>query len=84
MKVEKKEWFKTDPEDEWILLEPQSLYLEILALVDTYKVGWSFVRPSGTEDILRIYAEGETLDKAIQLANQVKDLIQEKYFNADS
>lgn len=57
--------------------------MEINSLVSTYNVGRSFVRPSGTEDILRIYAEGETIDKAIQLANQVKDLIQEKYFKAD-
>ena len=43
--------------------------------MSTYNVGRSFVRPSGTEDILWIYAEGETLEKATQLANQVKDLI---------
>lgn len=31
----------------------------------------SFVRPSGTEDVVRVYAEAATQDEADQLAKQV-------------
>lgn len=36
VKVEKKEWFVTDWEDEWILLEPKELYEEINQLVSSF------------------------------------------------
>lgn len=35
-----------------------------------------FVRPSGTEDVVRVYAEAETIEKATSLANSVAASVQ--------
>ena len=32
------------------------------------KGGWILIRPSGTEEIVRVYAEAKTINKAKQLA----------------
>ncbi|KAK1128078.1 hypothetical protein K0M31_003563 [Melipona bicolor] len=42
-------------------ITPEGLQDEIDKIVSQYKKGRSFVRPSGTEDIIRIYAECENL-----------------------
>lgn len=42
--------------------------------------GRSFIRPSGTEDIVRIYAEASTEEQANRLANLVGNLV---YDHAD-
>ena len=42
-----------------------------------YYRGRSFVRPSGTEDCVRVYAEAETKEAADQLANEVADIVKE-------
>ena len=39
--------------------------------------GRCFVRPSGTEDVVRVYAESETEEGATKLANQIVDIIYE-------
>jgi len=36
------------------------------------------VRPSGTEPVIRIYVEGKSTDKIIEIANQIEDLIKNK------
>ena len=41
--------------------------------------GKAFVRPSGTEDILRIYAEASTPEKVEQLGNAILKEIEDKY-----
>ncbi|XP_076754007.1 phosphoglucomutase 3-like protein nst [Xylocopa sonorina] len=49
-------------------ITPEGLQCEIDKIVSQYKRGRSFVRPSGTEDIVRVYAECENssdLDKLI-------------------
>ena len=47
---------------------PPGLQEEIDKLVAKVKKGRSFVRPSGTEDVVRVYAEAETRDDADSLA----------------
>lgn len=42
-----------------------------------YYRGRSFVRPSGTEDCVRVYAEAETKEAADQLANEVAGIVKE-------
>jgi phosphoacetylglucosamine mutase len=37
--------------------------------------GRTFVRPSGTEDVVRVYAEGSTQDKANRLAKKAEDIV---------
>eukprot|EP01120_Amphizonella_sp_Union-15-10_P002362 TRINITY_DN1254_c0_g1_i1.p1 TRINITY_DN1254_c0_g1~~TRINITY_DN1254_c0_g1_i1.p1 ORF type:complete len:535 (-),score=76.77 TRINITY_DN1254_c0_g1_i1:109-1713(-) len=50
---------------------PLGLQEKIDALVSKFRRGRSFVRPSGTEDIVRIYAEAETKEGADALASGV-------------
>ncbi|NXX95530.1 AGM1 mutase, partial [Centropus bengalensis] len=50
---------------------PPGLQEEIDALVKKYKLARAFVRPSGTEDVVRIYAEADTQENADALAHEV-------------
>ncbi|KAJ8920194.1 hypothetical protein NQ315_011855 [Exocentrus adspersus] len=50
---------------------PEGLQDEIDALVSKYPKGRAFVRPSGTEDIIRVYAEAATRKEADKLAAEV-------------
>jgi len=52
-------------------VEPPELQREIDAIVSEYPKGRSFVRPSGTEDVVRVYAEAETRAEADELAHKV-------------
>jgi phosphomannomutase len=51
---------------------------EKLSTVDGLKIdfteGWVHMRKSNTEPIIRIYAEGKTEEKALELANRIKAL----------
>ncbi|VDN36560.1 unnamed protein product [Cylicostephanus goldi] len=66
--------FKTTYE-ETTLLEPEGVQEQIDALVATHKGARAFVRPSGTENIVRVYAEAHTAEDAAALANDVANLI---------
>jgi phosphoacetylglucosamine mutase len=64
----------TDAERKCVL--PKGLQESIDAYVS--KLGPNarcFVRPSGTEDVVRIYAESETQEKADTLANAVSEAV---------
>uniref|UniRef100_H2YFA9 Phosphoacetylglucosamine mutase n=1 Tax=Ciona savignyi TaxID=51511 RepID=H2YFA9_CIOSA len=50
---------------------PSMLQPAIDELVRKYPSGRSFVRPSGTEDVVRVYAEANTQENADDLAQQV-------------
>ncbi|XP_062345823.1 phosphoacetylglucosamine mutase isoform X1 [Cinclus cinclus] len=52
-------------------LTPPGLQEKIDALVKKYKLSRAFVRPSGTEDVVRIYAEADTQENADALAHEV-------------
>lgn len=54
---------------------PQALQDGIDACVSKYAGARSFVRPSGTEDIVRIYAEAAKSDDAEELAKQIQELV---------
>ncbi|KAH8405312.1 hypothetical protein KR222_005198 [Zaprionus bogoriensis] len=45
---------------ERVCVKPEGLQEEINSVVSNYKRGRSFVRPSGTEDVVRVYAEAIT------------------------
>lgn len=45
-------------------LTPPGLQEKIDALVKKYRLSRAFVRPSGTEDVVRIYAEADTQVRA--------------------
>jgi len=57
--------------DETAVTEPSGLQPIILDLVSTVENGRSFVRPSGTEDCVRVYAEGASQALADKLADDV-------------
>eukprot|EP00095_Tigriopus_kingsejongensis_P008784 maker-scaffold120_size336265-snap-gene-1.10 protein:Tk08784 transcript:maker-scaffold120_size336265-snap-gene-1.10-mRNA-1 annotation:"hypothetical protein TcasGA2_TC011920" len=53
------------------VVTPSGLQAAIDELVKKFPNGRSFVRPSGTEDVVRVYAESDTQDNADQLAFEV-------------
>lgn len=57
------------------LLEPKGLQGKIDSLVKQYKRGRSFVRASGTENVVRVYAEAATQEAADSLASGVLELL---------
>uniref|UniRef100_UPI00398E8B82 phosphoacetylglucosamine mutase n=1 Tax=Pristiophorus japonicus TaxID=55135 RepID=UPI00398E8B82 len=50
---------------------PAGLQQEVDALVKKYNLSRAFVRPSGTEDVVRVYAEADTQTNADTLAHEV-------------
>uniref|UniRef100_A0A7N8XM03 Phosphoacetylglucosamine mutase n=1 Tax=Mastacembelus armatus TaxID=205130 RepID=A0A7N8XM03_9TELE len=52
-------------------VSPAGLQEAIDSLVKKYRQARSFVRPSGTEDVVRVYAEAETQESADTLAHEV-------------
>ncbi|KAK6533926.1 Phosphoacetylglucosamine Mutase, variant 2 [Arthrobotrys megalospora] len=57
------------------LTHPAGLQDQIDALVGKYEQARSFVRPSGTENVVRVYAEAATKTEADELAQKVKALL---------
>ncbi|CAK7913802.1 phosphoacetylglucosamine mutase [[Candida] anglica] len=57
------------------LVEPQGLQGKIDALVEKFPKGRSFVRASGTEDAVRVYAEADTPENAEELSRLVGELV---------
>ncbi|RIA97941.1 hypothetical protein C1645_751212 [Glomus cerebriforme] len=72
--VENRHIFKTT-DAERKLVEPAGLQEQINKLVSEYKDGRSFVRPSGTEDVVRVYAEAATREECDKLAYKVAGLV---------
>ncbi|XP_023217197.1 phosphoacetylglucosamine mutase-like [Centruroides sculpturatus] len=56
---------------------PNGLQKSIDELVKKYENGRSFVRPSGTEDLVRVYAEATTQENADMLAREVAEKVYE-------
>lgn len=73
-KVKDRKIFETT-DAERKLVKPEGLQAKIDALVAKYDNGRSFVRPSGTEDVVRIYAEAKTQEQADKLAEEVSNLL---------
>lgn len=62
-------------DDERKATAPEGLQEEIDKLVSGYKSARSFVRPSGTEDVVRVYAEADTREAADSLALAVSQKV---------
>jgi phosphoacetylglucosamine mutase len=58
-------------EDETRVVTPAALQAAIDGLVAAVDSGRAFVRPSGTEDVVRVYAEAATAEAADKLALDV-------------
>lgn len=57
-----------------------NLQVKSIESIDGYKFHfengeWVMIRPSGTEPILRVYAEASTLERAVDILNQTKNTI---------
>ena len=74
VKVKDRSIFKTTAADTK-LIQPVHLQPEIDRLVAETLNGRAFVRPSGTEDVVRIYAEAETRELCDRLAHQISELL---------
>nr|CDJ85269.1 Alpha-D-phosphohexomutase domain containing protein [Haemonchus contortus] len=61
--------------EETVLLEPEGVQEKINDLVKQYQGARAFVRPSGTENIVRVYAEAKTWEEADLLGRSLADLI---------
>nr|XP_002119184.1 phosphoacetylglucosamine mutase [Ciona intestinalis] len=57
--------------------KPPALQPAIDKVVAEYPCGRSFVRPSGTEDVVRVYAESDTQENTDKLAKRVSLLVYE-------
>ncbi|ESK97929.1 phosphoacetylglucosamine mutase [Moniliophthora roreri MCA 2997] len=66
--------FKTE-DAERRLVSPPGLQQKIDELMNRYQGGRSFVRPSGTEDVVRVYAEAAIRSQADELAFRVAGLV---------
>lgn len=58
------------------LIEPKGLQQKIDELVAKYPEGRSFVRASGTEDAVRVYAEANTKENTVALSALVGELVE--------
>ena len=74
--VKNKNVFKPN-DNETRLLEPVKVQNEIDGLVSKISKGRSFIRPSGTEDVVRIYAEGENQKEVDDVINKLIDILKE-------
>lgn len=57
------------------LIKPEGLQTKIDQVVKQYQQGRSFVRASGTEDAVRVYAEAASVEEVEKLSSAVKDLV---------
>nr|XP_023904961.1 phosphoacetylglucosamine mutase-like [Quercus suber] len=60
---------------ETVAVRPPGIQEAINAETAKYPQGRSFIRPSGTEDVIRVYAEASTQEAADRLANSVAKLV---------
>jgi phosphoacetylglucosamine mutase len=67
--------------DESRLVQPEALQQFIDGCCEKLPNARCFVRPSGTEDILRVYVEASTPAYVTMLANWVTTEIKNNYFN---
>ena len=67
-------------DDETHLLSPVSLQLQLTKAMQSVTSGRCFVRPSGTEDVVRIYAEAATKEEVEVLVQLSRDAIDAFYY----
>lgn len=68
----------TTTDAERVCVTPEGLQDAINEIVSKFNKGRSFVRPSGTEDVVRVYAEADTKENSLQLAMDVASVVYDK------
>ena len=71
----------TITEDESRLTFPLELQDEIDQAIERVEDGKAFVRPSGTEDILRLYCEAKDQEQMQKLSGELLETIENDYKN---
>ena len=66
-------------DDESRLINPEELQKEIDQAISEVHDGKAFVRPSGTEDVLRLYTEAADMNQVKQLQAKITSIIDTKY-----
>jgi len=77
--VKDRSQFKTHHEDETLLLQPEGLQDRIVEIFSKVEGSRAFVRPSGTEDVVRIYAEAPTQEDADKIADEINDMLAKEF-----
>ncbi|KAF1324416.1 Phosphoacetylglucosamine mutase, partial [Globisporangium splendens] len=79
VKIADRSVIKVDEVDDTKVLGPDNLRSALGELLQAYqsKQGRGFIRPSGTEDAVRVYAEAQTQADADELALQLAKLVHE-------
>ncbi|CAI5449203.1 unnamed protein product [Caenorhabditis angaria] len=72
--VEDRSIFKTTWE-ETTLIEPSGIQDLINAEVEKYSNSRAFIRPSGTENIVRVYAEADTVEDTEKLGRSLENIV---------
>ncbi|KAI1732725.1 phosphoglucomutase/phosphomannomutase, alpha/beta/alpha domain I domain-containing protein [Ditylenchus destructor] len=67
--------YKTKEDIETVLISPAGLQTKIDTAVSKYRRARAFIRPSGTESIVRVYAEAPNPEQAEKLASDLSKLI---------
>jgi phosphoacetylglucosamine mutase len=62
-------------EDETSILQPAAMQVDLDQAMRSVSLGRCFVRPSGTEDCVRIYAEAATIEEADALTLATFEII---------
>lgn len=65
-------------------ISPPGLQEKIDDLVKKYRLSRAFVRPSGTEDVVRVYAEADTQVRAETISTCSKPFVQALQFSENS
>jgi phosphoacetylglucosamine mutase len=66
-------------EDDTKILEPKNIQKIIDEITNKYQKSKIYVRPTGTEDCLRVYVESETDDSCVKIIEELsKSLNEEK------
>uniref|UniRef100_A0A914HJ97 Phosphoacetylglucosamine mutase n=1 Tax=Globodera rostochiensis TaxID=31243 RepID=A0A914HJ97_GLORO len=67
--------FETAADRETLLVRPEGIQAKINEIVNEFDRARAFIRPSGTEPIVRIYTEAESDEKANELAERLAELV---------
>ena len=72
--IQDRNMIKTTNADRTVV-KPEQLQESVNLIIQSYKKARAFVRPSGTENIVRIYGEAETQLECDQMVNQIAKIV---------
>ena len=79
LQVKDRSQFETLPDNETVLVKPAGVQDEIQKIYSQYEGARCFVRPSGTEDVVRVYAEAPTLKEAEEIVQKTEEMLKAQF-----